>query len=334
MRATEPRLNTIDSFPTTNTTQAVLLHAVSNIVTEGSMSSDGIQDSMLALYLCHANILLALPFKYRAQRMPLISRELNAYLEDIFLPSIYSSLCRSIASLPNDSQGLPDFDLDGRIFCILLSSILSSTLPLRNIIGDELLAMTTSQATEIGISTIDIDTLRDRFPNQPAEIKDNPREEVRSTLLPFSNAVFDRYMGSIHVNVSEAPTSAPMPNRLEFNTVFKDGVHWHSRDPLLPVYLGGIASPSVSGWERKRRERKEQRQMASVQRSAASLTGALGGILRQQVIPVVGKRLAAIKKDKPAHRVSANRKIVAKMLTSKEKLLLENAVKRCVSDSE
>jgi len=152
-----------------------------------------------------------------------------------------------MASLHEDRQVLPDFDLDGRIFCILLYSILSSNLPLRDIIGDELLALTTSQAAELGLSAISIETLRDRFPNHPINMRDYPREEGRSTLLPFSNPVFDRYMKSIHVDISDAPTSGAMPNRLEFNTVFKDGIHWHSKDPLLPVYLGGPNYTSVSG---------------------------------------------------------------------------------------
>lgn len=76
--------------------------------------------------------------------------------------------------------------------------------------------------------------------------------------------------------------------------------------------------------------------VAAMQKSAASLTGAMGTSLKQQAIPAVGKRSVSVAKAaaKEAERrpavVQAARKEPkgGKALTSKEKLLAENAAKK------
>lgn len=72
-----------------------------------------------------------------------------------------------------------------------------------------------------------------------------------------------------------------------------------------------------------------------MQKSAASLTGALGTSLKQQVIPAVGKASKAkvVKVSNVVRAPPKNAKVVAKPLTSKEKLIAENAAKKCVPAS-
>lgn len=74
-----------------------------------------------------------------------------------------------------------------------------------------------------------------------------------------------------------------------------------------------------------------------MQKSAASLTGALGSALKQQPIPAVGKRSnSAAKPTKAPQQAHATKgkKETAKPLTSKEKLLAENAAKKCVPSGD
>lgn len=69
-----------------------------------------------------------------------------------------------------------------------------------------------------------------------------------------------------------------------------------------------------------------------MQKSAASLTGAMGTSLKQQVIPAVGKR-SVVKATKVSNVVRAppkSAKVVVKVLNSKEKLIAENAAKKYV----
>ncbi|KAF8325454.1 uncharacterized protein EI90DRAFT_3128818 [Cantharellus anzutake] len=311
--------------PASPTFQAVLTHALTELVSRRS-SLGNAGNAMLWLYLCHAIVLTSLPLNFRAQNMPKLSHELTSYLNDDFLPLIYSSIRQSAASLPK-TQGLCDIDLDGRLFCILVSSLLASPLPVGDIIGDELLAITTARALEIGLPPVDFASLRRRFPNQLPHPHLAVLENSQSTLLPYSNNTFDRHLESIRVDVSDFPASATTPNRLDFDTVFKDEIHWHSHNPLLPTHLGGNNAQPLSEWERRRRDRKEHRNMAAMQRSAASLTGALGTVLQQQIIPAVAKH-PVTKHDGSFSRVQANRKTSAKALTSKERLLAENAARK------
>lgn len=83
-----------------------------------------------------------------------------------------------------------------------------------------------------------------------------------------------------------------------------------------------------------------QQTVAAMQKSAASLTGAMGTSLKQQAIPAVGKRSvsvakAAAKGEKGGYQsamekhVKSGGKVGAqKAMTSKEKLLAENAAKK------
>jgi hypothetical protein len=70
--------------------------------------------------------------------------------------------------------------------------------------------------------------------------------------------------------------------------------------------------------------------MAAMQKSAASLTGAMGTSLKQQVIPAVGK--ASKKKEEKVSTVvraqPKKEKVVVKPLTSTEKLIAANAAKK------
>lgn len=81
--------------------------------------------------------------------------------------------------------------------------------------------------------------------------------------------------------------------------------------------------------------------VAAMQKSAASLTGAMGTSLKQQAIPAVGKRSVSVAKAAAKgegkggyqsamekHVKSGGKVGAGKALTSKEKLLAENAAKK------
>lgn len=71
--------------------------------------------------------------------------------------------------------------------------------------------------------------------------------------------------------------------------------------------------------------------MAAMQKAAASLTGALGTVLQKQVIPAVGKasKTKVVKVSEAVRAPQKQSKVpAAKALTSKEKLIAENAAKK------
>lgn len=204
-------------------------------------------------------------------------------------------------------------------------------------------------------SDLTTSTLSPAVPSQSAT-------EATPSVLPFSNPTIDPYLTSVHVSSSPAPTAATIENALEGNSNLGDTPYWENPKPVLPTHLGGPPPAALDARARKKRDRKEQRfstssfpfslpllvaprahsltpspfTVAAMQKSAASLTGAMGTSLKQQAIPAVGKRSVSVAKaaakeaEKRPAVVQAARKEPkgGKALTSKEKLLAENAAKK------
>jgi hypothetical protein len=85
--------------------------------------------------------------------------------------------------------------------------------------------------------------------------------------------------------------------------LFSDTLHWHNNKAILPRHLGGEDTKPKNEWHRRRTLKSEQRFMATLQRQAGTLTGALGLSLAQIVIPSVGSRPNKLKGK--SHLVSA-----------------------------
>jgi hypothetical protein len=340
---------TVSKAPSSSSLDDVLESAASTFLSISSSVPHA--SALLQLYLAHAYLLPTLPLRSRAQRIPKPSPELMAILEP-FLAIFYSSAAAAIDSL-SSSETLPELDLDGRIFFLLLLEVLNSSQDapsFSDILGAETAGRLDALWSKLSPSSApDFAALRSDIPSQSSELPEVPSAIVEPTVLEYDSPIFTAHLSSVNVSVAPDSTLATLSNRLEKDSVFDDERGWVNPKPTLPTHLGGPPPPVLDIREKRKRDRKDQRFMAQMQKSAASLTGALGGTLKQQVIPAVGKRSASAIKEKAAAaskaaRSSANtpagsgtatptserggKKEKPKTLNSREKLIADNAVKK------
>ncbi|KAL8919833.1 MAG: hypothetical protein Q9208_006566 [Pyrenodesmia sp. 3 TL-2023] len=111
----------------------------------------------------------------------------------------------------------------------------------------------------------------------PAAFNGVPSRDGSMSILPFSDAVFNKHLKSIRISVqaSDAPSNRP-------NKVFKELSHWHNAKRRLDPK----AFHEVSGREKVRAMRRNHFFMAEMASYAASLTGATGKTLEPELITV------------------------------------------------
>ncbi|KAH8804309.1 hypothetical protein DL96DRAFT_1631701 [Flagelloscypha sp. PMI_526] len=85
-----------------------------------------------------------------------------------------------------------------------------------------------------------------------------------------------------------SPDTTLKPSVFGSEILIDDVRHWHNSRSILPTYLGGQRPQPATEWERRKRFKREQRDQARLQKQAASLTGASGGVLVKVLIPAVG----------------------------------------------
>ncbi|GAA5972085.1 hypothetical protein JCM11641_002488 [Rhodosporidiobolus odoratus] len=314
--------------------------------------------SLLYLYLAHILLLPTLSLRSRAQRIPEPSKEAMAALEP-FLSGFYASLTSAIEALPETEAANPlaDLDLDGRIFFLLFLEILTTSAEPASF-GDLLGPAVSSQLSDLWASlssapSPDFALLRAALPNQSTDLPPVPQSLTEATVLPYTQSVFAEHLSSVHVSVSADETVASLPNKLEKDSAFTDERGWTNPKPVLPTHLGGAPPPVLDRREKKKRDRKEQRFMAQMQKSAQSLTGAMGVTLKPQPIAAVGKRSVAGTREKEKEKekaaksrpasgastpagamtptdseASKGKKEKPKALSSRDKLIAENAAKK------
>ncbi|ORY65665.1 hypothetical protein BCR35DRAFT_354923, partial [Leucosporidium creatinivorum] len=324
--------------PASSSLEDVLKSAASSFIASSTPSAS--TSALLYLFLSHALLLPTIPLSSRAQRISLPSTTLSTTLES-FLTPFYASLTSSISALPLDNS-VEQVDIDGRVFYLLLLEVLSSTEQnVADLLGPTVFTQVSALWTSLGQSPVDFTALKSSLGSDLTTTTLSPplptqsSTEATPSVLPFNNPTIDPYLTSVHVSSSPAPTTASIENVLEGQSNLGDEPYWENPKPVLPTHLGGPPPAALDARARKKRDRKEQRFMAAMQKSAASLTGAMGTSLKQQAIPAVGKRSvsvakAAAKEEKRAPPPPRQQKEPkgGKALTSKEKLLAENAAKK------
>ncbi|KAL9102665.1 MAG: hypothetical protein Q9163_002219 [Psora crenata] len=115
---------------------------------------------------------------------------------------------------------------------------------------------------------------------KPAIASVNVLETVQPTILPFSNAVFDKHLAPIKL-----ATKSVKGLNSESGRVFREVTHWHNAKRTLNTKMPAPLSEK----HKKRAARRNDRFMADMQSYAASLTNATGKSLEPQTITVGGK---------------------------------------------
>ena len=114
---------------------------------------------------------------------------------------------------------------------------------------------------------------------------------TRTSILPFSNAVFDQHLKSIRINVDVSDVADV---NIRSSKIIKEVSHWHNSKSLDRKKLPRIRNDK----EGQRKLRSNQRYMDEMMKYAASLTNAVGKILEPKTITVQ-------KENKPPQSVSS-----------------------------
>ena len=119
----------------------------------------------------------------------------------------------------------------------------------------------------------------------------NASASNETTILPFSNPVFDKHLASISLRVAPSRLSDQLTGR-----IFQEISHWHNAQKRLESrHLSTVASEK----EKSRALRRNQFFMAEMQAYAASLTNASGKALEPETVTVSrSNRYEPVKENK------------------------------------
>jgi hypothetical protein len=260
---------------------------------------------LLYIFIAHCVMMENVSIEERSRPLPVLNDTLSQDIIGSFLPRLFL-----VVDTVLGARGVGSIDIDGRMFMTLVHFFLANaSLPIRRLVGDSVYERVEGIWSGAIANPPPVDFLKfsNRFPHPPPVPLPTsaPKVKQQYALLPFSNKIFDEELSSIRVNAlpptvtdhdlvaDSLPPSTPA--HLEFGSqggiLFSDTQHWHNtRRPILPSHHGGKEEPkpALTEWQKRRKLRSEQRFMATLQQQAGTLTGALGAVLKQIVIPAVG----------------------------------------------
>jgi ATP-dependent RNA helicase DDX60 len=257
-----------------------------------SSSAKEVPVELLFAFLAHCILLETISVHERARDVTSLHSGLIMIMLKTFLPAIFFAM-ETTASSCNDFC-----DVDGRVYLTLVRFLTSNhTLPMEDLIGISVCERIHSLWSSFGLDPVDFGALAVRFPLSPPQ-KNDIIVPKPLRLLPFENDIFAKELAIIQVEAAddddEVHDSAPKFNFGQ-GVLFSDTLHWHNNKVILPRHLGGEDTKPKNEWHRRKILKSEQRFMATLQRQAGTLTGALGLSLAQIVIPPVGSRPKKLK---------------------------------------
>ncbi|KAG8870515.1 hypothetical protein FRB97_009692, partial [Tulasnella sp. 331] len=338
-----------------HTTKTWLTEAIYDFLSDGDETlSDVITNTIIYLFIAHVLLLSRLPISDRAQSYPLLHLKLQEGLRQTMLPILFERLADGLPVLTPSEREIVRLDLDGRVFLHLLHFVIAK--PSAKL--DELVGAETSREVEevweaiLGRGgeprQIDLSALQARFPNpSDAPMKQSITEgETFLKVLPFHNEAFAEHFSAINIEVQDEgdPGPSPVTQKSFANLQVGGQPTEHTRKKVAIQQPGAQvakqnkwgAAAAVGGrnsqkretdedWARIRREKKRQRQMASLMKHAQSLTGAKGAPLEPIVIAPTGITLAALAESagsssraRPAKQAVARAMHESKKSTSKK----------------
>ncbi|KAG8764624.1 hypothetical protein FRC12_007991, partial [Ceratobasidium sp. 428] len=251
-------------------------------------SLETVDHALSVVFLASQLVLPYLSIEQRAQTPYNVDSDLKTYLVKHFYPKLFGYLAFSL----QDAPFLPD--LDGNLFLVILNSVITPTSTLHELVGDAVSTEITAAWASVNAPVPDLGVLSSRF-RSTVPVESPPSLETPYELLPFSHPVVDKYLESVAVNISSVSTqNISERTRLErlIDEPFIDEKHWHNAKTILPKHLGGKDENNLStltGWERAKQLRRDQKFMTNMQRHAQTLTGAKGNPIQRIVISEVGK---------------------------------------------
>jgi hypothetical protein len=265
-----------------------------------SSSSAGAPVELLFAFLAHSIILETVSVEERARQITTVHSELSEVMLKKFLPAIFLAV-EDVVSCRNAFC-----NIDGRIYLSLIQFLMDNHgSPMHGLIGVSVCDRMQSLWSSLGLAPVDFGALAIRFPHSPPPEPPLPDivtpEPLR--LLPFDNGIFNKDLSALQVTGEDEDEEVLDSVNFGQRVLFSDSHHWHNNKAILPRHLGGEDSKPKNEWHRRKILKSEQRFMATLQRQAGTLTGALGASLDQIVIPPVGSRAA--KPKAKGHLISA-----------------------------
>lgn len=278
-----------------HTTKEACLVAVSQLFLSLTFTRD-VPLELLYAFIVHSVLLEGMSIKDRARPLEPLHSELNDILLQCFLPKMFFATESAMTS--SDTC----LDVDGRVFLSLVRfMIVSISRPMSDIIGSSVCARVEKIWSSIDSPPLDFVKFATRFPVPSFSTSSLvAREALPFRLLPFDNEVFNTELSSIHVpdqyHDDRIEDSSPVHLVFGGGTVFSDSQHWHNnRKAILPSHLGGADPKPRDERQRRRALKGDQRFMATLQRQAGTLTGALGASLQQIIIPPLRSQGSIVK---------------------------------------
>ncbi|KAI0310817.1 hypothetical protein OF83DRAFT_1153629, partial [Amylostereum chailletii] len=265
---------------------SILEHFVGTIaLVQGAQNTDTLFVTLIHLFVAHCLLLPTTSVTQRARRMDTLNHSLQKKLLHNVLPVTYLTL--EFVVLKSNTA----VDCDGRIFSAMLHFIISNpSVSVKDVVGPGIFRRVVAICGALTTKP-DFGALISAHPHPAEVVQQGTEQQSPLTFLPFSHAVLDGELASVHITV--AANSEDIGTDVKFNqgTVFHDVHHWHAhKRTILPKHLGGQNTEPATEEERLKRLRTNQFLMKTMQQLAATLTGASGGSLSRIVIPPVGDK--------------------------------------------
>ncbi|KAF2860397.1 P-loop containing nucleoside triphosphate hydrolase protein [Piedraia hortae CBS 480.64] len=257
--------------------QKLAVLAVSQILRNGdsSISIERLQELSFAL-LKHVALLRHLSLT--ARRLPNVDApEATKFLRR--LVEVADAILRSSAWHRDGLCDVADA-VDGRLFLLVATTEVDLSPEAQKTLNSLLEAVEILCKTEL--------SPRKSLSSAKVEQVSDPKNEEHTAVLPFSNAVFDKHLESIHLAVDDT-----VGDKLSGTShrIFRELTHWHSvKRPIVVKAPPTAESKKAEFWAAKR----NQMFMADMQKYAASLTNAVGKSLEPETI-IVGASNAALR---------------------------------------
>ncbi|KAJ7511822.1 hypothetical protein B0H11DRAFT_2268815 [Mycena galericulata] len=274
---------------------------------------------LLYVFLLHVAILPELSLLERAQPCQHLSGDLTVLLSDGFLPKAFFL-----------ASALP-FDIDGRVLVSLISAFITHpSLSVPEIVGHNAYGEVQAVWNHLSIPIPDLSVFRTRYTSQVTNTPTATGAPSAYKLLPFTRQTVSSLLWpDAAVEDEEILT---LNTRLAFGVPFTDTKHWHNTKSILPQHLGGdVPRRALDERQRRRENRSNQRFMSTLQKNAATLTGALGTTLQQITIVSAkslpkGSRIS--KKSENSHSGKKEKGALTSTQKLREKIKQEKTVSR------
>lgn len=272
---------TLDKLPSQD---SQLTHMCKRYLAPTEGPHDQVSVAFLKAFVAHVLLLETLSIEERAQPLaPLHDAMLRLLTE--FLPKIFLILEYIVRE-----TGWK-LDLDSKLFVRLLHILwLHPGASFSQVVGDGVSSRVDAIWAPLEVGTVNFSIFASEFGTTEELVVPTPTHNALR-VLPFENPILDEQLSVVQVRVESTGDITVPTGHLEFGDgiVVADTRHWHNQKrALLPKHLGGEDAAPKDARARFRELRRQQRFMASLQKQATTLTGALGAPLEQQVIVAVG----------------------------------------------